>query len=81
MFISDNVATQIDGLAHITVGDDNHWYNGYQEAKWGGNWGVRKCDATTIPPIVTYDGSLRSGSRRDPSSVEIVRSTERPSAP
>ena len=53
LFLSDNVATQIDGLAHITVGEDNHWYNGFKEADWGGNFGVRKCDATTIPPIIT----------------------------
>jgi len=53
LFINDNVATQIDGLGHITVGDDNHWYNGFKEADWGGNWGIRKCDATTIPPIIT----------------------------
>lgn len=52
LFISDNVGTQIDGLGHVTVGDDNHWYNGFREADWGGNFGVRKCDATTIPPIV-----------------------------
>ena len=52
LFISDNVATQIDGLAHITAGNDNHWYNGFKEADWGGDFGVRKCDATTIPPIV-----------------------------
>jgi kynurenine formamidase len=53
LFISDNVATQIDGLGHITEGDDNHWYNGFKEADWGGNFGIRKCDATTIPPIIT----------------------------
>jgi len=52
LFISDNVATQIDGLGHITTGDDNHWYNGFKEADWGGNWGIRKADATTIPAIV-----------------------------
>jgi kynurenine formamidase len=52
LFISDNVATQIDGLAHATEGDDNHWYNGFTEAEWGGNWGPRKCDAAGIPPIV-----------------------------
>ena len=52
LFINDNVATQIDGLAHITVGDDNHWYNGFKEEDWGGNWGPRKCAAETIPPIV-----------------------------
>jgi kynurenine formamidase len=53
LFISDNVGTQIDGLGHITHGQDNQWYNGYKEAEWGGNFGIRKCDATTIPPIVT----------------------------
>jgi kynurenine formamidase len=52
LFISDNVATQIDGLAHITAGADHHWYNGFKEADWGGDFGVRKCDVTTIPPIV-----------------------------
>ena len=52
LFISDNVATQIDGLAHITTGADNHWYNGFKESDWGGNFGVRKCDVTTMPPIV-----------------------------
>jgi kynurenine formamidase len=52
LFISDNVATQIDGLAHITAGTDFHWYNGYKESEWGGDWGPRKCDASTIPPIV-----------------------------
>lgn len=52
LFISDNVATQIDGLAHITAGADNHWYNGFTEDRWGGDWGPRKCDAPTIPPIV-----------------------------
>jgi kynurenine formamidase len=52
LFINDNVATQIDGLGHVTVGDDNHWYNGFKEADWGGNFGVRKCDASTIPPII-----------------------------
>jgi kynurenine formamidase len=52
LFISDNVATQIDGLGHITAGKDNHWYNGFKEADWGSNWGIRKCGAETIPPIV-----------------------------
>lgn len=52
LFISDNVATQIDGLGHATEGEDNHWYNGYTEKDWGGNWGHRKADASKIPPIV-----------------------------
>lgn len=53
LFISDNIGTQIDGLGHATEGEDNHWYNGFKEEDWGGNWGVRKCGAETIPPIVT----------------------------
>jgi kynurenine formamidase len=52
LFMNDNVATQIDGLGHATEGSNNHWYNGFTENEWGGNWGVRKCDATTIPPII-----------------------------
>jgi kynurenine formamidase len=52
LFLSDNIATQIDGLCHITTGPDHHWYNGFKEAEWGGDWGPRKCDATTIPPII-----------------------------
>lgn len=52
LFLNDNVATQIDGLGHATEGEDDHWYNGFKEKDWGGNWGPRKCDASTIPPIV-----------------------------
>ena len=52
LFMNDNVATQIDSLGHIAVGDDNHWYNGFTEDEWGGNWGIRKCGAETIPPVV-----------------------------
>ena len=52
LFINDNVATQIDGLAHAVVGEDNHWYNGFKESAWGGDFGVRKAGAETIPPVV-----------------------------
>lgn len=52
LFMNDNVATQIDGLAHAVTGEDNHWYNGFKEADWGGDWGVRKAGAETIPPII-----------------------------
>jgi kynurenine formamidase len=52
LFINDNVATQIDGLGHATEGEDNHWYNGFTEKDWGGNWGLRKADASKIPPII-----------------------------
>jgi kynurenine formamidase len=58
IFINDNVGTQIDGLGHVTEGPGcehkatDHWYNGFTEAEWGGNWGPRRCDAAKIPPIV-----------------------------
>src|SRR5262249_8118524 len=39
-------------LCHATEGDDDHWYNGFKEKDWGGNWGPRKCDASTIPPVI-----------------------------
>lgn len=52
LFISDNIGTQIDGLGHITTGDDNHWYNGFNEAKHANDFGIAKADADTIPPVV-----------------------------
>jgi kynurenine formamidase len=52
LFISDNVGTQIDGLGHITTGEDNHWYNGFREAEHGGDFGIRKADADSIPPVI-----------------------------
>lgn len=52
LFISDNVGTQIDGLGHITKGADNHWYNGFKENPDAGDFGLRKADADTIPPVI-----------------------------
>ena len=76
VFISDNVATQIDGLGHVTKGNDDHWYNGFRERDWGGNWGIRKCDATTIPPIVArgvmIDVATYKGKDALDSSYEIT---------
>ena len=50
--ISDHAGTQIDGLAHVTVDDDNHWYNGFRTSDWGSDFGPRKAGAETTPPIV-----------------------------
>jgi kynurenine formamidase len=52
IFMNDNVATQIDGLGHITHGAKNEFYNGFTSDEWGGDFGLRKADVTTIPPIV-----------------------------
>jgi kynurenine formamidase len=80
LFLNDNVGTQIDGLGHITHGKDNAWYNGFKEADWGGNFGVRKCDATTIPPIITRGmlidvARMRAKGEKDalPSHYRITR--------
>ncbi|MCH2212022.1 MAG: cyclase family protein [Fuerstiella sp.] len=76
LFINDNVATQIDGLGHAVEGDDNHWYNGFREEDWGGNWGPRKCDAVTIPPVVArgvlIDVAGAKGTRALPAHYEIT---------
>ena len=52
LYMSDNLGTQIDGLGHITTGEDNHWYNGFKEAEWGGDFGIRKASAAGIPPVI-----------------------------
>ena len=52
LFVSDNIGTQIDGLGHITTGKDDHWYNGFREAEHGGDFGILKADADTIPPVI-----------------------------
>lgn len=76
LFMNDNVATQIDGLGHITHGADNHWYNGFKEEQWGGNFGIRKTDVTTIPPIVArgvmIDVAGQKGVENLPNSYEIT---------
>jgi len=43
----------MDSLAHITVGQDNHWYGGFKESKDLGDWGPLKADISTTPPVVT----------------------------
>jgi hypothetical protein len=52
LFISDNVATQIDALGHIFEGDPPHAYNGHRYEDIQSDWGLLKMGAETIPPIV-----------------------------
>jgi kynurenine formamidase len=49
---SDHLGSQIDGLAHVTTGNDNHWYNGFTTEKFGGDFGPRRAGADTTPPII-----------------------------
>lgn len=44
--------THIDGLCHITAGEDAHWYNGFNAAEHWGDYGPLKTDSPTIPPII-----------------------------
>jgi kynurenine formamidase len=52
LFISDNLGTQIDGFGHITRGDDPQFYNGFRVREHGTDFGLRRADADSIPPIV-----------------------------
>src|SRR5918999_3325453 len=52
LFISDNVATQIDSLGHIYEGDPPRTYNGYRSEDIQSDFGLLKLGADTIPPIV-----------------------------
>ncbi|HZO06088.1 MAG TPA: cyclase family protein [Solirubrobacterales bacterium] len=58
-FISDLVVgtvhsgTHIDALAHVTVGEDNHWFGGNKAAEKLGDFGPLVCDAAAIPTIIT----------------------------
>jgi kynurenine formamidase len=52
LFISDNVATQIDSLGHIYEGDPPQTYNGYRSEEIQSDFGLLKLGADTIPPIV-----------------------------
>jgi kynurenine formamidase len=76
IFINDNVATQIDGLGHITHGPKNEFYNGFTSDEWGGDFGLRKADVTTIPPIVARGVLLDIAGLKNvealPSSYEIT---------
>jgi len=48
-----HTGAHMDSLAHITVGEDNHWYNGFNAANDLGDWGPLKADISTTPPVVT----------------------------
>jgi kynurenine formamidase len=77
IFMNDNVATQIDGLGHITHGPNNEYYNGFKAAEWGGDFGLRKADVTTIPPIVARGVMVDVAGFKNvealPKSYEITR--------
>lgn len=52
VLISDHAGTQLDALCHATVGDDDHWYNGYTSAGSRTDFGSEVASASGIPPII-----------------------------
>lgn len=52
VMLSDHAGTQIDGLSHATIGDDDHWYNGFSSTELATDFGPAKASAVAIPPIV-----------------------------
>src|SRR5215218_6494190 len=52
LFISDNVATQIDGFGHFYEGNPPHTYNGFRYDDIQSDWGLLKLGVHRIPPIV-----------------------------
>jgi kynurenine formamidase len=52
MFISDNVATQIDGFGHFFEGNPSHSYNGFRASDVVGDFGLMKLGIENVPPIV-----------------------------
>ena len=52
LFISDNVASQLDGYGHISLGDPPTYYNGVRASDVVGDWGLLKYGIETVPPVV-----------------------------
>jgi len=45
--------THFDSLAHVTVGEDDHWYGGRTASRQLTDFGPDAADASALPPIVT----------------------------
>jgi len=48
-----HTGTHLDALSHITCGPGSEWYGGFKADKYLGDFGPLRCDAASIPPIVT----------------------------
>jgi kynurenine formamidase len=47
-----HTGTHIDALSHITCGSDDHWYGGYQEVDYMGDFGPLTAEASSMPPFI-----------------------------
>lgn len=48
-----HTGAHIDALAHITIGENDRWYGGFNAREHLGDFGPLKADITTVPPIFT----------------------------
>lgn len=53
IFGSMHTGAHIDALAHMTVGEDAHWYGGGTEDQHLGDFGPTQGDGAKLPPIFT----------------------------
>jgi kynurenine formamidase len=77
----------IDALAHITIGEDDHWYGGANAAEHLGDFGPTVGDAAGLPPLFTRGvlldvarhrdvGCLPAGSPVDAAEVEAIAAAQ-----
>lgn len=77
----------VDALAHMTVGEDNHWYGGGNTAEHLTDWGPTVGDAEKLPPFFTrgvlldaagYRGveALPAGSAVDAAELQAIADWE-----
>ncbi|HWM01307.1 MAG TPA: cyclase family protein [Actinophytocola sp.] len=77
----------IDALAHITIGEDDHWYGGANATDHLGDFGPTVGDAASLPPLFTrgvlldvagYRGvdCLPAGSPIDAAEIEAVATAQ-----
>ena len=82
-----HAGTHIDALCHISAGEDAHWYGGYTAAEHSGDFGARRADASTMPPILARGvlldvpahrgiDALESGSPVDAAELRAILDTQ-----
>ena len=80
-----HTGAHIDALAHITIGEGDRWYGGFNAREHLGDFGPLKADATTIPPLFTRGVLLdvaghrgvRSLPKGEPVSADELRAVAR----
>lgn len=50
---TSHCGAHVDALAHMTIGDDDHWYGGGNAREHLGDGGPRHGDAAKLPPFIT----------------------------